>query len=260
VNPPPKTHSSFALAFILFATVAAACSSARSAPGFAEAPRVATGDVAALPAVERASRPGNELLETFVMQRRLVDPEVSPAGAGTTTIDNRVKPDEWRAAGIYPFGGEDLPLAMSYIFDASFLYVRVAFSQEALGDDGAGFDLDIGGDNTTGEPLSSVAKPLEFGATNRVSWRGTSPVEATVHVHDRAGSWSLDGTRIATGFNGWEAEIAIPLAWILDRPGLPSRLPFRLFDVSTGLERDPLPGAGPGYFQLADPTWGSLTS
>jgi hypothetical protein len=199
------------------------------------------------------------VLEPSVVQRPLVDPELLPRGPGTVTIDNWIKPDEWQAAGSYPFGGSGLPVMMSYVFDDHNLYVRVDFSREALGDEDTGFDLYVGGDNTTGDPLSTLNEPLGFGATTLLSWRGTAPVDATLHPRDPARERSAAGAPIATGFDGWAVEIAIPLSLVLDHRGSPARLPFRLFDTSGGVEQDALPSAGPGYFQLPDPAWGSFT-
>lgn len=264
MNPPRRLVRLFALFLALSAVLLVACSG-EAAP---DAPAIEPGPPSRrlLPPLNPIAHEESDPIVTRVADRSSVrqeapiDPDVPATGTGAVTIDNRIRDEEWATAGTYGFDNQPLVRSVRYLFDSTNLYLRIDFEREVLGDEAAAFDLYIEGNGLNGDPATVLGTPLGLAADALVSWRGTMPVEAIFRTSTPATGWRLDGAPLATGFDGWSVEVAVPLVLVVGRLGSPTRLLFRVLDRTAGLEQAMVPAAGPGYLQLPEPAWGRQTS
>lgn len=180
-----------------------------------------------------------------------VEPEYGVTELTSIEIDNDLATGDWDMGARYEFTGGDLVESIDYAFDTEFLYLRVLFEREVLGDSNVAFDLYLDIPNAAREyGLSDGGSILGFQGTHRLSWTGRDPVSVVGPV---VHSGREEDQSIATvaGFNGAGIELAIPIE-SLPPIEVGDRIPLRVVETSGGPDGAVLPSPGPGYIQVPE--------
>ncbi|MCP4966401.1 MAG: glycoside hydrolase [bacterium] len=180
-----------------------------------------------------------------------VEPDRELTELTSIEIDNDLTSGDWEKGGRYEFTGGDLVESIDYVFDKEFLYLRVLFEREVLGEDNLSLDLYLDVPNASREyGLSDGGSVLGFQGTHRLSWTGRDPVSLVGPVV-HSGRDEDQSVETRAGFDGSGIEFAVPIESL---PPIETgdRIAFRVIETSGGPDGAVLPSPGPGYIQVPE--------